>query len=190
MDNHVSVRRAAAVWAAVLAVAAAAGFSGSAFASHWWYCSGSTPWHYANYYIYWYNGGTGDYYNIYQEEAKTDADSWSPYTDVFLAQASASGSTDHINAYSGFYGSTGWLGIAEIRGYSGCVVTNGRVRLNRSYLDYGYSRTNREHVACQEIGHLLGLNHNRGSTTTCMNDTILSAPQPNTHDRDMVNSIY
>ena len=81
-------------------------------------------------------------------------------------------------------------GIAEIRRYSGCTVLEGRCRLNRSYLDSGYSTTNRKHVACQEVGHLFGLGHNRGSSTTCMNDTILSAPQPNSHDQSLVNSIY
>ena len=104
---------------------------------------------------------------------------------------SSAGTTDHVNAYNGYYGSTGWLGIAEIRRYSGCTVYEGRARLNQSYLDNGrYSRTNKEHVACQEVGHLFGLGHNRGSSTTCMNDTILTAPQPNTHDHDLINSIY
>jgi hypothetical protein len=103
---------------------------------------------------------------------------------------SSSGTTDHCNCYSGYYGFNGWLGIAEIRRYSGCTIFEGRCRLNRSYLDSGYSTTNRKHVACQEVGHLWGLGHNRGSSTTCMNDTILSAPQPNSHDQSLVNSIY
>ena len=185
------LKRALGVWLAVLTVAIAVGAGGSMMASHYWYCSGSTPWHYANYSINWYNGGTGDYWNIYNEEAKTDSNAWSPYTDVFLSPVSSSGTSDHINAYNGYYGSNGWLGIAEIRGYSGCTVLNGRARLNQSYLDNGgYSRTNKKHVACQEIAHLFGLGHNRGSTTTCMNDTILYAPFPNTHDRDLVNAIY
>lgn len=53
-----------------------------------------------------------------------------------------------------------------------------------------YSRTNKKHVACQEVGHLFGLNHNRNETNTCMNDTILTAPQPNLHDQSLINSIY
>lgn len=184
------VKRALPIWGAVLLVAAGVGLTSSVFASHLWCCSGSTAWKYADYYIYWYNGGTGDYYNIYNEEAKTDSNAWSPYTDIYLAPSS-SGSTDHINAYNGYYGGTGWLGIAEIRGYSGCTIRNGRARLNQSYLDNGsYSRTNKKHVACQEVAHLFGLGHNRGSTTTCMNDTILYAPYPNTHDRDLINSRY
>lgn len=191
MFNATTWKRAVTTWAAVLAVAATLGYSGAALASHYWYCSGSTPWKYANYYIYFYNGASGDYYTMGQEEAKTDSNSWHNYTDVTLAQVSAAGSTDHMNIYSGYYGSTGWLGIAEIRGYSGCTITNGRVRMNMSYLENGsYTRTNKKHVMCQEIGHLLGLNHNRNSTTTCMNDSILTAPYPNSHDQTLVNGMY
>lgn len=171
------------LWTVVLLLATLVG-AGSAYASHRWGC-----WKYANGAINWYNGATGDYWNIYNEEARTDSNSWHNYTDVNLT-STGSGTTDHINAFNGFYGANGWLGIAEIRGYSGCTIRNGRVRLNMSYLEGGYSRTNKKHVACQEVGHLLGLHHNTGSSTTCMNDQILSAPFPNTHDRDLVNSIY
>lgn len=158
----------------------------TAVATNRWGC-----WKYANYAINWYNGGSGDYYNIYNEEAKTDSNSWHNYTDVSLTNVSAAGSTDHVNAYNGSYGSTGWLGIAEIQRSSGCTVYQGRSRLNQTYLDNGsYTRTNKKHVACQEVGHLFGLHHNQGSNTTCMNDTILSAPYPNSHDQSMINSIY
>jgi hypothetical protein len=181
-----NLKRAVVLWVAVVVTAIVLGLPMGAWASHRWGC-----WRYADYYINWYNGGTGDYYNIYNEEAKTDADAWSPYTDIFLNPVSSSGTSDHVNAYNGYYGGTGWLGIAEIRRYSGCIVLEGRCRLNQSYLENGsYSRTNKKHVACQEVGHLFGLGHNESSSTTCMNDLILNAPQPNTHDRDLINSIY
>lgn len=161
-------------------------FVTGAFATNRWGC-----WKYANYAINWYNGAAGDYWNIYNEEARTDSNSWHNYTDISLTSVSAAGSSDHINAYAGSYGSTGWLGIAEIQSSSGCTVYQGRSRLNRSYLDNGsYTRTNKKHVACQEIGHLFGLHHNTSSNTTCMNDAILSAPYPNSHDQSLVNSIY
>ena len=180
------LRHAILIWVAVFGIAIFLGQPFGAWASHRWGC-----WKYADATINWYNGATGDYFNIYNEEARTDSNAWSPFTDINLQSVSASGSTDHANAFNGFYGSTGWLGIAELRSVSGCIVRNGRARLNQSYLDNGsYSRTNKKHVACQEVGHLFGLNHNRGSSTTCMNDTILTAPQPNTHDRDLINSIY
>ena len=177
--------RARMLWALVLTGSIVAGTAGSAWASHRWGC-----WKYANASINFYNGATGSYFNYFQEEALTDSNSWHNYTDVNLTQVGSAGTTDHCNCYSGLYGFNGWLGIAEIRRYSGCTILEGRCRLNRSYLDSGYSTTNRKHVACQEVGHLWGLGHNRGSSTTCMNDTILSAPQPNSHDQSLVNSIY
>lgn len=179
-----TTRRWIAIWTLVLMASAAIG-STAAYASHRWSC-----WKYANYYIRWYNGGTGDYWNIYQEEAKSDSNSWDKYTDIYLASVSSSGTSDHVNAYNGYYGYNGWLGIAEIRRYSGCTIYEGRSRLNMTYLENGYSRTNKKHVACQEVGHLFGLHHNTGSNSTCMNDQILSAPYPNSHDRSLINSIY
>jgi len=180
------LRQAVFVWVAVFCAAIVLGQPLGTLASHRWGC-----WKYADANINFYNGASGDYYNIYREEALTDSNSWSNYTDINLTSVSSSGTTDHVNVYNGYYGSNGWLGIAEIRGYSGCTVRNGRARLNQSYLDNGsYSRTNKKHVACQEVGHLFGLGHNRSSSTTCMNDTILSAPQPNSHDQSLINSIY
>jgi predicted Zn-dependent protease len=144
---------------------------------------------YADFQINWFNGGTGDYMNIYEEEAKTDADSWHNYTDISFVSVASAGTTDHLNAYNGFYGSTGWLGLSQIASYSGCTILQGRIRLNQTYLDNGsYTRTNKESVACHEIGHVLGLDHSPNATS-CMSHT-LSAAQPDSHDRDVINSIY
>jgi len=91
------------------------------------------------------------------------------------------------------YGTTGWLGLAQIGGISNCVIGNAQSRLNDTYLQdtARYSQTAVNHVACQEVGHVFGLGHNRTSSTTCMNDTILTAGnQINQHDRDLLNSIY
>lgn len=139
--------------------------------------------------INWYNGGTGDYFAIYEEEAKTDADAWHPYTDVSLTSVGAAGTTDHINAYNGSYGSTGWLSLAEIRTVTGCTVQNGRLRMNQTYLDSGsYTRSQKEAVACNLIGKILGLT-NQAGTAGCMDGT-LNNPFPSTHDRDTINAIY
>lgn len=179
-----NTRRAVTIWGTIFALALVIG-AGSVMATHRWGC-----WKYADANIYWYNGG-GSYASYYEQEAKTDSNSWHNYTDVNLTNVGSAGSTDHINAYTGYYGANGWLGLASIIGYSGCTVRNGRAQLNQSYLGNGsYSATNIKHVACQEVAHLFGLAHNRGSSTTCMNDTILTAPQPNSHDQSLVNSIY
>ena len=139
--------------------------------------------------INWYNGGTGDYFAIYEEEAKTDADAWHPYTDVSLTSVGAAGTTDHINAYNGFYGSTGWLSLSEIRSVSGCTILNGRLRMNQTYLDSGsYTLTQKKTIACNLIGRILGLT-NQAGTAGCMDGT-LNNPFPSTHDRDTINAIY
>jgi hypothetical protein len=177
-------RRALAIWSTVVLVALVLGI-GAGMASNRWGC-----WRYVDNGINWFNGATGDYWDIYDEEAKADADSWNRSTTIALSPVTGAGSSDHINAYNGFYGINGWLGLAEIRSNWSCYVFEGRARLNMSYLEGGYSRTEKKHVACQEVGHLFGLDHNRNASSTCMNDTILSAPQPDSHDIGMVNSIY
>ncbi len=148
-------------------------------------------WQYADAQILWYNGGTGEYYDIYQQEAMTDGDAWNPFTVINLSQVGSSGTNDQINSFNGNYGYTNWLGIAELQLWDGWTIIYGRTRLNQYHLDNGsYSATNKKHVACQEIGHMFGLDHNRDQFDTCMNDTILTAPQPNAHDADMLVSIY
>jgi len=181
-----TLHKALALWTAVAIGGLALGWPAGSWASHRWGCL-----KYADRFINWYNGGTGDYYNIYNEEARTDSNSWHNYTVMQLNSVSSSGTTDHINAYNGFYGFNGWLGLA-VATYSGCTVFEGTAMLNQTYLDipFIYNRTNREHVACQEVGHLFGLAHNTSSTATCMNDTILTAPQPDSHDRDLLASVY
>jgi len=84
-------------------------------------------------------------------------------------------------------GSAQWLGIAEIR-ISGGHITAGRVTLNNLYRN-SLTLNEWDHVLCQEIGHVLGLDHSH-DTNSCMNDQILSAPQPNTHDNQQLNIIY
>jgi hypothetical protein len=174
-----NARKDMAVWVAVLTLTAGAG---AVSAGHRNGC-----YKYADFLINWYNGGTGEYFNIYEKEARTDANAWDPYTDIKLNPVASAGTTDHINAYNGLYGATGWLMLAEIQRYSGCTIFQGRIRLNQTYLDNGsYSAASKEILACQGIGRLLGLSTTSG-TTGCMSGT---APYPSTHDRDVINSIY
>ena len=184
-----SLRRVFLVWGALLTLAIGIGAGSSAFASHRWYC-----WRYADTSINWYNGASGTYHNIFDEEAITDTDSWHNYTLIDLTPVYSPGSTDHINAYNGYYGTTGWYGIAEVVSNNGCTVLEGRARLNQTYLD-SFTRTTREHVACQEVGHLFGLDH-QDNFTSCMSNPqidgqfVLNAPQPDEHDREMIDLIY
>lgn len=89
------------------------------------------------------------------------------------------------------YGRNGWLGLASIF-VSGCHITDGTSKLNATFLDdtSTYSFDDICHVACQEVGHTLGLDHNRSSNTTCMNDTVLIGCLINNHDRQLLADIY
>jgi predicted Zn-dependent protease len=91
------------------------------------------------------------------------------------------------------YGINGWLGLATISGIRNCVIGSASSKLNDSYLrdTTRYSQTAVDHVACQEVGHTFGLDHNRQAPDTCMNDTLLTAGNRiNQHDKDQLASIY
>ncbi len=92
--------------------------------------------------------------------------------------------------------SQSWLGLARIFIDENGHITKGEVKLNTQYLDYyeahGYPGI-ADHVLCQEIGHVLGLVHNRNDLNTCMNDQAFIGPEltsPNAHDTDQLNAIY
>ena len=96
-----------------------------------------------------------------------------------------------------------WLGLARIFLEDG-HITKGEVKLNTRYLEYyeanGYPGI-ADHVLCQELGHVLGLGHNRDETgsdadnnpETCMNDQAFigeALTAPNAHDTYQLNLIY
>ena len=72
-----------------------------------------------------------------------------------LALPRLSSHTD-ISVFDGFYGNTGWAGIASIESASGCNILHGHARVNRSY---SYSSNGYRGIFCQEVGHLFGLDH-------------------------------
>lgn len=61
-----------------------------------------------------------------------------------------------VSAYDGFYGNTGWAGLASIQSASGCNITHCHAQVNRSY---SYSNNGYRGIYCQEIGHCFGLDH-------------------------------
>ena len=172
-------KRQIAVWTAILALTLGSGFAAAN--------NQNGCYKFADAVINWYNGAKADYFNVFEEEARTDADAWDPYTDVVLNPVAAAGTTDHINAYAGRYGNNGWLALTELSSVSGCTIRSARIRLNQSYLD-SYPRSARETLACNGIGKSLGLK-NEPSFPGCMDGT-LNNPFPSTHDRDTINAIY
>lgn len=105
------------------------------------------------------------------------------------------------------YGFRGWLGIASINLDSASHITSGTTKLNDSYFNTAsYNKDEwRAMVACQEIGHDFGLDHqnttydtpNVGSCMDYTNDPSalgaygpLSNEHPNQHDYDELAIIY
>ncbi len=62
-----------------------------------------------------------------------------------------------------------WLGLASVRVGSGGHISSATVTMNRALLAK-YDSTVADHVLCQEIGHLLGLDHQRNADDSCMDD--------------------
>ncbi len=167
--------------------------TGFVYANHIWYCSGTTPYHWAS---------TAVKYAGTVEESpggKTILRNRTDYTSAFSGATSLwngtimnlSSGTD-LRLYYDTYGRNGWLGLASIYP-SSCVITRATSKLNDSYLGdtTRYSQTNVNHVACQEVGHTFGLGHNQSANDTCMNDRILTAGNRiNAHDKDALNTIY
>jgi len=103
------------------------------------------------------------------------------------------GGGSEVTGDAGFYGATGWLGIARILDYDAgaCEILQAEALMNQSYLDGGsYGETADRHVACQEIGHDFGLDHRKGPRNqTCMNDQTLGFPDFDQHDADTIAAI-
>jgi hypothetical protein len=100
---------------------------------------------------------------------------------------------NEITGDAGFYGATGWLGLARILDYDSgqCAILRAEALLNQSYMDgASYDETDDRHVACQEIGHTIGLDHRKGpKNQTCMNDQFLGWDFFDAHDAETVSTI-
>lgn len=112
----------------------------------------------------------------------------------------ATSGTPKLTIESGNYGANGWFGLASITvnlltGH----IASGNVKVNDYYFTGQYNTTAaRDHVLCQEVGHIFGLDHNRLPIifgASCMNDdnATLNSPAyqtPNGHDADHLNLVY
>ncbi len=96
------------------------------------------------------------------------------------------------------YGLNGWVGLATIH-VEGEHVTQATIKLNETYFKTGKYNTPewKRLVLCQEIGHVLGLDHQDESFSnenlgTCMDYTDLPATNmsPNAHDYATLEGIY
>ena len=128
---------------------------------------------------------------------------WSQSTKLDLAITSRDDSTrtrkqcravaGQIRSCNAAYGNNGWLGLASIN-ISGSHITQGTSKMNDSYSAQFASQDERNHVMCQEIGHLFGLGHTSedgSSQGTCMDYSASpNSTRPNSHDYSLLLEIY
>lgn len=92
------------------------------------------------------------------------------------------------------YGYNGWLGLATIGIDSTGHILQGTAQMNDSYSSYWTNVEEKNHVICQEIGHLFGLDHTSedgSSQGTCMDYSDDPSSQwPNAHDFQELDTIY
>lgn len=99
-----------------------------------------------------------------------------------------------IRSCNASYGNNGWLGLASINLDSKGHIVQGTSKMNDSYSSYFAVQDERDHVMCQEIGHLFGLGHTSedgSSQNTCMDYSQSStSTRPNSHDYSQLSAQY
>lgn len=182
------------------AAAAAAATIGTASANHAW---GNYHWaRTANPFSLRLGDNVGGPWDAALASASTDWSMSSVLNTYIVAGKSVpstcAGSTGRVEVCNYVYGSTGWLGIAQIYA-SGSHITKGTVKLNDTYFNTPTYNTTawRNLVTCQEVGHTFGLAHQdenfyNANLGTCMDYTTnpLSNQHPNAHDYAELVTIY
>jgi hypothetical protein len=127
------------------------------------------------------------------------AAAWSNSAVLDVAVAPGQGCTptpDVVEVCNGDFGDSGWLGLAEVWVDKNGHVVQATISLNDPRFVPGtYNDYAKQHVLCQEIGHVLGLGHvHDAASFTCMDDVdSINDPDwvgPNAHDYDQLAQIY
>lgn len=155
-------------------------------------------------------------WDVYLATASTDWNTNTSATTTVLSTTVVPGQTNpkvcrassgRVEVCNSAYGNTGWLGVAQIW-VSGLHIAKGTVKLNDTYFKTAPYNTPawKQFVACQEIGHIFGLDHQdvdfrNPNLGTCMDYTSdpdgtlknpdqLSNLKPNEHDYEELAIIY
>src|SRR5687767_8960632 len=83
--------------------------------------------------VQYFNGASGDWYNIIREEVETDSNSWQTSA-VNLSEVGSYATTDQINVLPADYGATNWAGFANTTHVENCFIDAGEALLNTFYL--------------------------------------------------------
>jgi len=104
-----------------------------------------------------------------------------------------SAKTGKMKVCNAGYGYNGWAGLASINIDSNGHIVKGVAKMNDSYME-GDTDDYRNHVMCQEMGHIYGLGHTSedgSSQKTCMDySDDLASQWPNDHDYELLTAIY
>lgn len=95
------------------------------------------------------------------------------------------------------YGYNQWLGLAGISIDTDGHIVAGYVKTNDSYFNLPFYNTHewRQSLICQELGHVIGLDHqdedfDNEPLNSCMDYQDPPYPHPNQHDYDQLEAIY
>ncbi len=139
--------------------------------------------------------------NDWQDEFDTSLSKWNQSSRLAMVVDSANDKRNtrkkcnmvngQMRVCNANYGGVPWAGLATIYIDNNGHITKGTAKMNDFY---SYDQKFRNHLACQEIGHVFGLGHTSedgSSQGTCMDySNDISSQWPNSHDYDMLELIY
>jgi len=143
--------------------------------------------------------------NTWGSYLNTASNDWSASSvlDTPVSSGNTTGATcaptsGRVEVCNAAYGTTGWLGVAQIWTTRGSHIVQATAKMNDTYYNTAKYNTPswRGAVMCQEIGHTYGLDHQDESGAdlhTCMDyasNPDADNTHPNAHDYEQLVTIY